>query len=147
MYVEFLCSCFMYFSVYMYIIVLTLILKISYFRPNAVWPLSPEQASGDHSSSLASWTAGVLVHPGALISILHLLPAIPSPTVKVMSSCFLSPLLLYCNMFLISTVFAQIIHCCRWPHNSLFAGFFTYVKLCPFCRMAENLVIRQLKIF
>ncbi|KAL3982042.1 Beige/BEACH domain family protein [Acanthocheilonema viteae] len=52
----------------------------SYEKPEAVWPSNSGSAAGDQCASLASWTAGVLVHPGALISVLHLLPAIQSST-------------------------------------------------------------------
>uniref|UniRef100_A0A1I7VIR8 WD repeat and FYVE domain-containing protein 3 n=1 Tax=Loa loa TaxID=7209 RepID=A0A1I7VIR8_LOALO len=52
----------------------------SYEKPEAVWPLCSGPATSDQCVSLTSWTAGVLVHPGALISVLHLLPAIQSST-------------------------------------------------------------------
>ncbi|VDN90901.1 unnamed protein product [Brugia pahangi] len=50
----------------------------SYEKPEAVWPSSLGSGAGDQCASLTSWTARTLVHPGALISVLHLLPAIQS---------------------------------------------------------------------
>ncbi|MCP9266082.1 WD repeat and FYVE domain-containing protein 3 [Dirofilaria immitis] len=50
----------------------------SYEKPEAMWPLTSGPIVGDQCASLSSWTPGVVVHPGALISVLHLLPAIQS---------------------------------------------------------------------
>lgn len=58
------------------------------FRPEVVWPLCSGAAAENKFGSLASWTAGVLVHPGALISILHLLPAMQSSAFQVRFSSF-----------------------------------------------------------
>lgn len=53
------------------------------FRPNAVLPANSDGDSGDPGASLTLWPVGVLVHPGALLSVVHLLPAIYSSENKV----------------------------------------------------------------
>ncbi|KHN76238.1 WD repeat and FYVE domain-containing protein 3 [Toxocara canis] len=58
----------------------------NYEKPNGdvVWSGEENLLSLDDSaSSIVSWTSSVLVHPGALLAMLHLLPAIYADDIKV----------------------------------------------------------------
>ncbi|VDN02986.1 unnamed protein product [Thelazia callipaeda] len=51
----------------------------SYEKSSSKCLCSSDETAGDHDSSFPTWTSGVVVHPGALISVMQLLPAIDSP--------------------------------------------------------------------